>query len=87
MTDSTTKGNDPERWKRLLDALDEKLQLGLLDQLRKVASYHFESNVLYIEPASKEQDSYLRKESVFQQLELYAQDSIKVTSVKIRQTN
>ena len=79
-----SKGNDPARWQKLLDVLDDKLQLALLDRLRKVASYHFEEDIPYIEAASKEEDDHLRKDTVFHQLELFAQDAIKVDKVKIK---
>jgi hypothetical protein len=84
MSSSESKGNNPERWRKLLDVLDEKLQLGLLDKLRKVAAYHFEEDILYIEPASPEEEEYLRKDTVFHHLELLAQDAIAVDRVKIK---
>jgi fructose-1,6-bisphosphatase len=84
---SATKGNDPERWQKLLDVLDDKLQLALLERLRKVVTYHFEEDILYIEPASKEEAEQLTKDTVFHQLELFAQDSIKVDKVKIRKAS
>lgn len=78
------KGNNPERWQKLLDALDEKLQLGLLDRLKKIASYHFEEDVLYLNPASAEDEAYLSRETHFHQLELFAQETIAVDRVKIK---
>ncbi len=78
------KGNDPERWQRLLDALDEKLQLGLLDHLRKVQSYHFETDSLFIEAYSKEQGEYLSRSAVLQQLQVFAEDSIGIKEVHIK---
>ena len=84
MNSSESKGNNPERWRKLLDTLDEKLQLGLLDRLRKVAAYHFEEDILYVEPASQDEEDYLRKDTVFHQLELLAQDAIGVDKVKIK---
>ncbi len=78
------KGNNPERWNKLLEALDEKLQLNLLEHLKRVASYHFEEDILYLEPATKEENEFLRKDSTIQQLQLFAQDVIKVDRVKIR---
>ena len=78
------KGNEPERWEKLLAVLDEKLQLGLLDYLRRVAAYHFEEDILYIEPGSKADEEYFKREAAFQQLNLLAQDAVKVDKVKIR---
>ena len=84
MSSSESKGNNPERWRKLLDTLDDKLQLGLLDHLRKVAAYHFEEDILYLEPASPEEEEYLKRDTVFHQLELLAQDAIKIDKVKIK---
>ena len=36
MTPSGIKGNNPELWDKLLAFLDDKLQLGLLDNLKKI---------------------------------------------------
>jgi hypothetical protein len=69
---SATKGNSPEKWGKLLTELDEKLQLGLLDRLRRVASYHYEGATLYIEPGSTDDLNYLQKDSVKQQLTIFA---------------
>ena len=79
-----SKGNDPDRWQRLLDSLDEKLQLGLLDQLRKVQSYHFEGNSLFLEGFSKEQCEYLSRPVVLQQLQFLAQDAIGIQEVHLK---
>lgn len=84
MNASSKRGNDPERWESLLAALDEKLQLGLLEHLKRVTSYHFEENILYIECGDLKDQSYLSKDPVLQQLKLLAEDSIKIESVKIR---
>lgn len=84
MINSAIKGNDRGRWEKYLNALDEKLQLGLLDHLRKVAGYHFEGDVLYIEPATAEEMTYLSRDPVLQQLQLHAQDSIGITEVRIK---
>jgi hypothetical protein len=78
-----TKGNNPERWQKLLDVLDEKLQLGLLDHLRKVAAYHFEENILIIQPQTEDSREYLTKDTVLKQLELFAQDATGVEKIKI----
>lgn len=84
MNDSNPKGNDPARWQKFLDALDDKLQLGLLDQMHKIKTYHFEGDLLYLEPLGEEEATYLTKQTVFHQLELLAQDAIKIDKVKIK---
>jgi hypothetical protein len=85
MTPSSGRGNDPERWEKLLKELDDKLQLGLLDQLRKISSYHFENaELLLIEPSSAEQMKYLTKPFVLQQLEVFASESIGVKKVSVK---
>jgi len=81
-----TKGNNPERWDKLLQVLDEKLQLGLLDHLRKVEVYHFEENILFIQPSTNESLEYLKKDTVLKQLEVLAQDAINVDKIKIDKT-
>jgi len=78
----TSKGNNPERWAVLLEALDEKLQFGLLEYVKRVRSYHFEEDILYIQPGSTEDERYLKKSAVTQQLELLAQDAVKIERVK-----
>jgi hypothetical protein len=83
MTESKVRGNCPELWEKLLSDLDEKLQLGLLDRLRRVAAYHFETEILFIDPASPEDLTYLSKGTTLQQLELFAQDATKVHEVRI----
>lgn len=84
MSPTSVKGNDTERWHKLISALDEKLQLGLLDYLSRISSYHFEGDVLYIEPGNEADAEYLRREPVRLQLELFAQDSTKIQSIVIR---
>jgi hypothetical protein len=84
MSDGVAKGNNPKLWEKLLTDLDEKLQLGLLDRLRRVQAYHFESDILFLETGSPEDETYLRKGSHFTQLCLLAQDSTGVTDVKFR---
>jgi len=84
MTPSAAKGNDPERWEKLLTLLDEKLQLGLLDYLNRVNSYHFEADTLFIEPGSEADTTYLKRDPVLRQLELFAQDATKVERVKLK---
>lgn len=84
MNASATKGNRPESWQKLLDELDEKLQLGLLDRLRRVSSYHFEEKLLLIEPGNKEDEKYLSKDAVLQQLQVFASGTLNVEKVQIR---
>lgn len=81
MNPSATKGNDPERWDKLLTTLDDKLQLGLLDHLERVSSYHFEQSTLFIQPGSEADLKYLTKPAFFQQLLLFAQDATGVEKV------
>jgi hypothetical protein len=84
MSDGVAKGNNPTLWEKFLADLDEKLQLGLLDRLRRVHAYHFESETLFLEAGSPDDESYLQKGSHFTQLCLLAQDSTGVTEVKFR---
>jgi len=83
MTDSKSRGNNPELWQKLLADVDEKLQLGLLDRLRRVAAYHFEADILFIEPANPEDAAYLNKGSTFQQLQLLAQDATNIREIRV----
>lgn len=84
MFPSSARGNNPERWEKFLTALDEKLQLGLLDYLKRVQSYHFEEDVLFVVPGNADDLKYLQKDSVFQQLQILAQDATRVTTVKVK---
>ena len=84
MNASATKGNNQELWEKFLTSLDEKLQLGLLEHMRRVSAYHFEEGVLYINPGSEDDHKYLSKDAVFQQLQILAIDSLKVDKVKLR---
>ncbi|NBW41272.1 hypothetical protein EBR25_09790 [bacterium] len=83
MNPSSSKGNRPELWAKFLDHLDEKLQLGLLDQMKRVQSYHFEADILYIQPSSESDYEYLKGSSHFQQLEILAQAALQVDRVKL----
>ena len=83
MEPSAAKGNFPDKWERLLAELDDKLQLGLLDRLRRVTSYHFEDQTLCIEAGSSQDLEYLQKYSVKQQLTIFASGS-GVTSVTLQ---
>lgn len=83
MDSTATKGNDPKRWDKLLIELDEKLQLGLLEHMRRVSSYHFEGDVLYVEPGSEEDKEYLKRDATFQQLVFLAQEAVGIEKVKL----
>ena len=69
MHPSSERGNNSELWVKLLTLLDEKLQLGLLDHLKRVSSYHFEDHELTIQPGSQE---------------LLAQDATKIEKVRLK---
>ena len=83
MHPSSSKGNNPELWNKLLEALDERLQLGLLDHLKRIASYHFEDLTLTIQAGSPEDHTYLSKSAVMQQLRLFGEEVAKVERVKL----
>ena len=76
MTPSSAKGNSPEVWNKLLEFVDEKLQLGLLDHLSRVSSYHFEDDVLFIQPSNQSDYDYLKRDTNHQQLLFLAQELI-----------
>lgn len=82
---SALRGNGPERWNRLLEVLDERLQFGLLDRLKKVQAYHFEAELLFIEACSAEEERYLMRESVQQQLSLFAEEVGAKQGARVRQ--
>ncbi len=84
MEPTAARGNSPDRWSKLLQSLDDKLQLGILDHLRKIKSYHFEEDVLFIDPSTPECERYLSKDTVIQQLQLLAHDAVQVEKVKIK---
>lgn len=73
-------------WKTLLDALDEKLQLGLLELLKRSHSYDIEDGTLCITPVNEVDEEYLRKDETSRHLLLIAEDSIGVTQVTILPT-
>jgi len=83
MHPSSSKGNNPQLWNKLLEALDDRLQLGLLDQLRRVSSYHFEDQTLTIQAGSEEDNSYLSRPAVAQQLEIFAREATAVERVRL----
>jgi hypothetical protein len=79
------KGNNPELWNQLLTLLDDKLQLGLLDRLSRVASYHFEDQTLFIVPGLQSDHEYLAREAVQQQLSIYCKEATKHKRVALQQ--
>lgn len=81
---SSGKGNNPELWNKLLADLDEKLQFGLLERLRRVQSYHFEGDTLFIQPANQDDHLYLSKPAFLQQLQVFASHSSKVETIKVK---
>ena len=80
---SAKKGNNPQLWNELLEILDERLQLGLLEHLKRVKSYHFEDNSLFIEAPNEQDYEYLNREAVLQQLQTFAADICKVEKLII----
>ncbi len=84
MNASSKRGNNPETWDKILMLLDEKLQLGLLEHLKRVSSYHFEDNTLFIEPGDSKDCEYLKREPVLHQLKILAEDVSGVRTVKIK---
>lgn len=83
-----SRGNNPEFWNKLLQELDEKLQLGLLDKLRRASGYHLESGTLWIDPGSSVDEEYLKRPSVTQQLLLFSESvDSSIGSVKIGRPN
>lgn len=77
-------GNDQKRWQKLLELLDEKLQLGLLDQLRRVHCYYFEQDTLYLEPSDTTNAESLTREPLLQQLQLFARATMGVKDVVVK---
>ena len=63
-------------------SLDEKLQFGLLEYLKKAKTYHFEEDVLFLQPGSPEDEKYFAKSAVTQQLLILAQDAVGVKEVR-----
>jgi hypothetical protein len=79
--DAPVPGNDSARWNLLLEALDKKFQLGLLEKLRAAKSFHFEGNTLYIECFTKADLDYFEKPTVKTQLAVFAEDAITVEQI------
>ena len=63
------------RWEQLIDYLGEKLQLGLLEKLRRVNCYQFEGEVLTIEPNNTKDKEFFKQSIIKTQIEMYLQDS------------
>lgn len=84
MTDSAGSDSDAKMWNKLISCLDDKLQFGLLERVRRVVEYKFEGDTLIVAPGSSEDAAYLRKDSVHQQLTLFAEQSTKVKRVIVR---
>lgn len=80
---SAKRGNKPELWSTILTHLDDRLQLGLLDRLRRVNSYELEENRLIIEPGTFEDEMYLRKDAVYNQLRVLAGDALDTGTLAI----
>ena len=85
MHPSSQRGNQPETWQLLLNTLDEKLQLGLLDHLKRAESYHFEATSLEIKAGNQADFEYLSKPAVHQQLTIFAEQVANIEQVKILQ--
>lgn len=83
MTESGDSNNNL-LWEKLLLVLDDKLQFGLLERLRRASEFRFEGGTLIIAPGSKEDFSYLSKDTVHQQLSLFAEQATRVTKVLIK---
>lgn len=84
MHPSSKKGNNPELWNKLLEVLDDKLQLGLLDHLKGISSYHFEDLTLTIQPEQEKSYEYLSKPPVLQQLEVFTDEACKCTRIVLK---
>ena len=80
---SGKRGNDAKAWNTLLKVLDERLHLWLLDHLKKATSYHFEEEILTIQPASMESLEYMTQPAVLKQLELFAEEVLSIEKVKV----
>lgn len=83
MHPSAKKGNNPEGWQKLLTLLDDRLQLGMMNHLERVASYHLEDNLLTIQPGDQLDFEYLSKDSVKLQLGIFAEEVFLVRELKI----
>lgn len=84
MNEDNSTNKESQLWQALLHALDEKLQLGLLDHLKRSDSYAIEGDTLLITPANEKDEQYLRKEETINHLLLIAEDAIGIKAVTIR---
>lgn len=82
-----TKGNCPDVWNKLLALLDEKLQLGLLEYMRRATSYNLEDDTLYIQPGSSKDYEDLCEATMFQHLTLLAEEIKEVQQIKIEKVS
>ncbi len=87
MHPSSKRGNNPEAWNKLLELLDDKLQLGLLDHLKRVSSYHVEDKTLTLQPENTKDHEYLSKSGVAQQLSIFAREACKCEKVVLNKPN
>ena len=83
MCADTSKGNNPVLWQKLLDEIEDKLQLGLLDHLRRVTAYHFEDDLLIIAPSNDSDKEYFERPAILQTLKLFAEKTANVSRVRI----
>lgn len=84
---SSKKGNNPEVWQKLLELLDERLQLGLMNYLERVASYHLEGGTLTLQAGNKLDLEYLSKDVIQQQLKILAQEICTIENIKVLPPN
>lgn len=78
-----SKGNNPVLWQKLLDEVEDKLQLGLLDHLRRVTAYHFEDDLLIIAAGTDQDREYFEKHTTIQTLKLFAEKVAGINRVRI----
>ena len=83
MCADATKGNNPVLWARLLDEIEDKLQLGLLDHLRRVKAYHFEDDLLIIAPSTPQDREYFQKPAIQQTLKLFAEKVANIEKIRV----
>lgn len=74
---------DKARWNKILDELDNKLQFGLLERLRRVQTYHFQGSSLTLVVTNTVDLEYFQKTGVNTQLIVFAQDAAGVKEVLI----
>jgi hypothetical protein len=73
-----------ERWNALLAALDDRLQLGLLDKLSRVEKYVIVDDALVLTVPLNDDRIYLSKDNVLTQLTVTALDFFPVQVVRIQ---